>query len=54
MNGKVRGEIEVSADTAKDDVLTQAKAHPNVQKFLEGKPPKKEIYVKGRLVSLVV
>ncbi|OIO53275.1 leucine--tRNA ligase [Candidatus Peregrinibacteria bacterium CG1_02_54_53] len=54
VNGKVRGEIEVAADASKDDVLLKAKAHPNVQKFLEGKKLKKEIYVKGRLVSLVV
>ena len=53
VNGKLRGEIEVAADTSKEEVLQQAKAHPNVQKFLTG-GVKKEIYVAGKLVSLVV
>ncbi|MDD5742935.1 MAG: leucine--tRNA ligase [Candidatus Peribacteraceae bacterium] len=54
VNGKLRGDIKVPADASKEDVLEQAKAHPNVAKFLEGKPPKKEIYVTGKLVSLVI
>jgi len=53
VNGKVRGEVEVSADTSKEEVLAKAKAHPNVQKFLTGSM-KKEIYVPGKLVSFVV
>jgi leucyl-tRNA synthetase len=35
-------------------VLREAKAHPNVQKFLGGKEIKKEILVPQKLVSLVV
>jgi leucyl-tRNA synthetase len=54
VNGKVRGEIEVSADASKEEVLREAKAHPNVQKFLGGKEIKKEILVPQKLVSLVV
>jgi leucyl-tRNA synthetase len=54
VNGKVRGEIEVDAKTAKEDVLSKAKEHPNVQRFLEGQKIKKEIYVTGKLVSLVI
>ncbi|MDD4287810.1 MAG: leucine--tRNA ligase [Candidatus Peribacteraceae bacterium] len=53
VNGKLRGEIEVDAGASKEDVLSKAKAHPNVQKFLTGEV-KKEIYVAGKLVSLVV
>ncbi|HBU09530.1 MAG TPA: hypothetical protein DEB30_01875 [Candidatus Peribacter riflensis] len=53
VNGKLRGEIEVDAATPKEEVLQKAKAHANVQKFLTGKV-KKEIYVAGKLVSLVV
>jgi leucyl-tRNA synthetase len=53
VNGKVRGSIEVAADANESDIIAKAKADPNVQKFLGGKPPKKEIYVKGKLVSLV-
>jgi leucyl-tRNA synthetase len=54
VNGKVRGQIQIPAEAKEKDVLEAAKADANVQKFLEGKTPKKEIYVKGRLVSLVV
>jgi leucyl-tRNA synthetase len=53
VNGKLRGEIEVAADAKKEEVLAKAKEHPNVKKFLTGKV-KKEVYVPGRLVSLVV
>ncbi len=54
VNGKVRGELHIDAGSAEKDVIAQAVALPNVQKFLDGKEPKKAIYVKGRLVSLVI
>ncbi len=54
VNGKVRGQITVATETPEKEIIAQAKSNPNVQKFLEGKDPKKEIYVKGKLVSLVV
>ncbi len=54
INGKVRASLSVAPDISQEEVLALAKAQENVQKYLEGKPPKKEIYVKGKLVSLVV
>ncbi len=54
VNGKLRGDITVSADAPKEDVLSAAKANENVQKYLEGQTIKKEIYVPGKLVSFVV
>ena len=54
VNGKVRAEIEVVADAAEADVLSAAKAESNVQKYIDGSDIKKEIYVPGKLVSLVV
>jgi leucyl-tRNA synthetase len=53
VNGKLRGELTVPRDIAKDAVLKQAKELENVQKFLTG-PVKKEIYVPAKLVSFVV
>jgi len=53
VNGKLRGKLEVSVDTSKDDILAQAKALPEVQQFLTG-PTKKEIVVPNKLVNLVV
>ncbi|HET9625285.1 MAG TPA: leucine--tRNA ligase [Kofleriaceae bacterium] len=52
--GKLRGQIEVAPDASQDVILAAAKADEKVQSFLAGKPIKKEIYVKGRLVNLVV
>lgn len=53
VNGKKRDQFDVAADTAKDDVLTQAKALEKVVPFLEGKNLIKEIYVPKKLVNLV-
>lgn len=54
VNGKLRGEVEVPAAAEREEVLAAAKAHENVQRFLEGKAVRKEILVPGRLVNLVV
>jgi len=54
INGKVRAELEVPTDISEEDVISQAKADERVQKYIEGKQLKKEIYVPGKLVSLVV
>lgn len=54
VNGKVRGQIEVATDAEESDVISQAKQETNVSKHIEGKDIKKEIYVKNKLVSLVV
>ncbi len=54
VNGKVRDEIIIDAHATEDDVKKLALASEKVQKWLEGKEPKKVIYVKGKLVSIVV
>ncbi len=54
VNGKLRATIEVPADTGKDDALAAARAEPNVQRFMEGKTLKKEIFVPGKLINFVV
>jgi len=54
INGKVRDRITVPADATEDEIKSAALASETVQKFLEGKEPKKVIVAKGRLVSLVV
>jgi len=54
IGGKLRGEIRVPADATEAVILATAKADDKVQAFLAGKPIKREIYVKGRLVNLVV
>ena len=54
VQGKLRGEIAVPADAPEAAILAAAKAEPKVVEFLAGRPIKREIYVKGRLVNLVV
>lgn len=53
VNGKVRGEVVVTADADEAVVKAAALGHENVAKFMTNEP-KKVIYVKGRLVSIVV
>ncbi|HEY0252597.1 MAG TPA: class I tRNA ligase family protein, partial [Kofleriaceae bacterium] len=52
--GKLRSEIEVPADATEDQIKAAAKADEKIVPFLEGKAIKREIYVKGKLVNLVV
>jgi leucyl-tRNA synthetase len=54
VNGKLRATISVSSDASEKEIIAAAKADLNVIKYLEGKNPTKEIYVKGKLVSLVI
>ena len=54
INGKVRASVEVSSDISEEEAIAKAKEQENVRKYLEGKTVKKEVYVAGKLVSLVV
>lgn len=53
VNGKLRGEITVPTDASEESIKTAALAEENVKKHLPGEP-RKVIYVKNRLVSVVV
>jgi len=53
VNGKLRATMQLPADVTQEEAIAKAKDEENVKKFLTG-PVKKEIYVKGKLVSLVV
>jgi leucyl-tRNA synthetase/predicted alpha/beta hydrolase family esterase len=54
VNGKVRDKVTVAKDIVEDEAKKLALASEAVQKWLEGKEPQKVVYVKGRLVSVVV
>ncbi|MFY9326742.1 MAG: leucine--tRNA ligase [Georgfuchsia sp.] len=54
INGKLRGNINVSADAGKAEIESAALASDTAQKFLEGRPPKKVVVVPGRLVNIVI
>jgi len=53
VNGKVRDSFDASPDITEEDAKQKALQSENVKKHLEGKEPKKIIYIKGKLVSIV-
>jgi leucyl-tRNA synthetase len=54
VNGRLRGEINVPADSDEAAIKTEAKANEKVTNHIKGKKIIKEIYIKGRLVNIVV
>ncbi len=53
VNGKVRAKLTTTPDASEADITARALADDRVAKYLTG-PPKKVIYVKRKLVSIVV
>jgi leucyl-tRNA synthetase len=54
VNGKVRDRITIPAEASEDEIRSAALASEAVQRYLEGKEPKKVIVANKRLVSVVV
>lgn len=54
VNGKIKARIQVPAEVSNDDAISQAKAVDAVAKEIDGKTIVKELYVKKRLVNIVV
>ncbi|MBX5439419.1 MAG: leucine--tRNA ligase, partial [Thermoflavifilum sp.] len=53
VNGKTRTQLQFPADASEQLIQEQVLQHPVVQKWIEGKPVKKVIIVKGRMVNVV-
>ena len=54
INGKMRVKIDLAAGISQDDAKAQVLANEVVEKWLEGKAPKKFIFVPGRIVNIVI
>ena len=54
INGKLRGTIIVKAEAPEDSVLEAATKDPTITKYLDGKQIRKKVYVKNRILNLVV
>ncbi|MGN0488867.1 MAG: leucine--tRNA ligase [Ruminococcus sp.] len=54
VNGKIKTKLNIPVDAEQDQVLALAKSDENVAKSIEGMNIIKEIYVKGRIVNIVV
>jgi leucyl-tRNA synthetase len=53
VNGKLRGQITVPANSNEESTRETALAEPGVQKALEGLSVRKVIVVPGRIVNVV-
>ncbi len=54
VNGRIKAKLNIAADAAQDDVLAMAKSEPKVLEAIDGMHIVKEIYVRGKLVNIVV
>lgn len=54
INGKLRTQINLALDATQEQVQEIVLANPVVQKWMEGKPVKKFIFVKGKMVNVVI
>jgi len=54
VNGKLRGKVVVAADAGEEDVKNAAFGDEKIQGAVDGKTPKKVIYVPGKLLNIVV
>lgn len=54
VNGRVRTVLEFAQDAAEADVVAVAKSDENVARALGGKEPSKIIYLRGKLLNLVI
>jgi leucyl-tRNA synthetase len=54
VNGRLRSKVEVPADWTEEQVVTLAKQDAKLAEWLQGKPPRKVIYVPKKLVNFVV
>jgi leucyl-tRNA synthetase len=54
INGKLRTTMVISLDAAQPEVEKMVLENDIVQKWIEGKSPKKIIFVKNKMVNVVV
>lgn len=54
VNGKLRGEVILARDSAKETVLEAVKALPGWKQYVGEAIPKKEIFIPGKLVNIVI
>ena len=54
INGKIKERLVIAVDAPEAEVKEQALALPGIQAALDGKAPRKTIYVPGRLINIVV
>ena len=54
VNGKLRDVLEIDTEVSEEEIKKIAKKSDKIKKWLEGKEIKKEIFVKGKLLNIIV
>jgi leucyl-tRNA synthetase len=54
INGRTRAELTIALDASQEQVEAMVMTNETVKKWLEGKPVKKLIYIKGKMINIVV
>ncbi|HLZ87345.1 MAG TPA: class I tRNA ligase family protein, partial [Puia sp.] len=54
INGKTRHELNIALDATQQEVEAIVLADDVVKKWLDGNPPKKVVYVKNRMINVVI
>ncbi|MEN3015145.1 MAG: leucine--tRNA ligase [bacterium] len=54
INGKLRGQVEVDTDTELDQILNMVYHDPKIYKYLQGKQIKNTIFVKNKILNIVI
>ena len=54
VNGKLRGEVSLKAEATKEEVLEAIKSLDGYAKYVGTEIPKKEIFIPGKLVNIVI
>ncbi|MBY0245927.1 MAG: leucine--tRNA ligase, partial [Sphingobacteriaceae bacterium] len=54
INGKMKMNLNLSLSLSENEATTAVLANEQIQKHLEGKTPKKIIFVKGKIVNIVI
>jgi leucyl-tRNA synthetase len=54
VNGRVRGRLKVTAGTSEDEVMRRAQAEAAIAAHLDGKPVRKVVFVRDKLLNIVI
>ena len=54
VNGKMRGKFQAASDISESDVTNLAKNLPEIQKWIGDKAVRKQVYVPGKVLNLIV
>ena len=54
VNGKLRGSLNISLDTSKEEIIEKAKELENINKYMENMEPRKVIFIEKKLINFVV